>query len=375
MFRSWDGIHSQTGRVFIMARCALRSWDSDDSERDNKIVRFGPGALLTDEESKEAQDFLKDIVRGVKGDEMMLRNIYSYIFQAVFKCDGCHDIYGFRLKSHIYDIELWAESLYFKSKINRLHFIPYLEAHSNARLMLNYFCDSCYDRIFGNAVSLFQDCAWRDTILFRCSTVDHISDQWVFHTGGDIVGDGISSYEHFKAHITDPDEPGFVAFRMRHYDSVAHGSFRKHLMKKRIYSSECDVTAKVYVDKFYINYRQEGEAFGFWVEKAIAVELFGLVRMEGTGVWSEGGRSFLYKNSVIYAHTAAYIVGTMYPDIRRDVYRRMAIEEDGRVSVIRTDGTAEIELQVPAIPVDDLKTFGQLVIFLVRMLSQVGWGR
>ena len=338
-----------------------RGWrDEDDSPRDKKIVR---GSIWAD----HAQGFLDKVVDHVKS-EVLLKHIFSYVFEKQWTCNGCGMAFGFSRDKCGFDY--WSENMRFRSRLNRFHFIPYLSVNSDVRHLVNYFCDGCYESIFGNVVSLFKDCVWRDTILFKCATVEYVADQWIFHTGGDVFGDQLVSFAHFISHIEDFSESGFVAFKLRHYDTLTRGSFKRTLLNKKIYSSERDVTSKARVDNYFIDYRRMGQEFRFWVEKDIAVELFGLMHMEGLGVWTEGARTFLFKNSVVYANACAMVISGMYPDVRRDVFRRMNIENDGRVTLIRNNETSDIVVETPMIPFDDLDRFSHLVVFLERILKE-----
>jgi hypothetical protein len=342
----------------------VRGWDGDDESegvKERRIVRNDGWEELS------GDDFAIVVEKALKNEEL-LRHVLSFLFIKKWRCDGCGHTYGYTLTKCGFDY--WSEDLRWRSRLNRFHFIPYLNVISDARQVVNFFCDRCYESIFGNVVSLFQDCVWRDTILFKCSTIEHLADQWLFHTGGDVLGDELVSFNHFMSHIEDPYEAGFVAMKLRHYDSMARGSFKRTLMNKKIYSSERDVTSKVRCDNYYINYRREGQEYAFWVEKDVALELFGLIRMEGPGVWNEGGRTFVFKNSVVYANACAMVVANMYPEVRRDVFRRMNIEQDGRISLIRNGESSEIVVETPRIPADDLEKFSHLVLFLDRILNE-----
>jgi hypothetical protein len=358
-----DRIHYQIDD-FAMLPTLVRGWDGDDESdgvKERRIVRNDGW------EDTRGDDFADVVERSLKNEEV-LKHVLGFLFVRKWRCNGCNHVYGYTTMKCGFDY--WSEDLRFRSRLNRFHFIPYLSVITDARLLLNFFCDRCYESIFGNVVSLFQDCVWRDTILFKCSTQEHVADQWLFHTGGDVLRDELVSFNHFLSHIDDPYEPGFVALKLRHYDSMSKGSFKRTLLNKKIYSSERDVTSKVRCDNYYINYRREGQEYSFWVEKDVAIELFGLIRMEGPGAWTEGGRTFIFKNSIVYANACAVVLSNMYPEVRRDVFRRMSIEQDGSIVLIRNNMTSEVAMVTPRVPVDDLERFSHMVLFLERILKE-----
>jgi hypothetical protein len=339
----------------------VRGWDGDDESESHKERRI---VKLDDELAIEVEKKI--------GDEKLLKKILEFVFVKKWKCNGCAGFFGYTMEKCGFDF--WSEDLRYSSRMNRFHFIPYLSLTNDTRQLVNFFCDRCYESIFGNVVHMFTECVWRDTILFKCSTSEHIADQWLFHTGGEVLGDHLVSFDHFVSHISDNYEPGFVAFKLRHYDTMTRGCFRRTLMNKKIYSSERDLTSKVRVDQYYINYRRSGQEFSYWVENDIAKELFGLMQMEGPGIWTEGGRTFLYKNSTMYANACAVVISTMYPDVRREIFRRMNIQSDGTVSLIRNGGEiSDIILQTPEIPVNDLEKFSHLVMFLTKILKETSY--
>jgi len=361
---SWrrDRTHSAT-EDFAMLPTLTRGWDGDDESDGVKERRI----MKEEEWDSLTEDFVDEVEVALK-DQTLLRHVLSFHFVKKWSCDGCLGNFGFTMTKCGFDY--WSEDLKWRSRMNRFHFIPYLNIISDKRQCVNFFCDRCYESIFGRVVNMFEECVWRDTILFKCSTIEHLADQWLFHTGGEVFGDQLVSYDHFMNHISDEYEPGFIACKLRHYDSMARGSFKRTLMNKKIYSSERDVTSKMRADHYYILYRREGQMYNFWVEKDVAIELFSLVYMEGCGIWNAGGRTFVFKNSVVYANACALVISNMYPDVRRDVFRRMQIEPDGRISLIRNGISSDIIMETPGIPCDDLRKFSHLVVYLERVLKE-----
>lgn len=278
----------------------------------------------------ENVDFVQDIVDyGFCAN--VLQKIYSYYFMKQMKCHGCMDMFGVCIGHneglYCFRDVYFNESKTRESKVNYVRHFMNIAVIKDEISRTNMLCDSCYEAMFGNSVSLFKQCDWRLTHVYRVRSAYSI-DVWVYHTGGMLIDDIPDNGLAFKTYLLDEEESlGFVCYKVLYFDSLGKGSFRKCLIQSKIYNSDVGHAIKNYIDKFYISFGN----FGFWVERELAVDIFSSANENGIEVWNDL-ETMIYKRSVIYANICHMVVSRVYPTLQYP-YSKFRIKSDGSIHV------------------------------------------